>query len=1160
MNRWLPTLSSSRLFCPPLYLRPCSFLAAHAAALSGVPLSLLCFAAAAASSVGATPIETRPGAIPQSAAERDFVRAAAPVFKQFCFDCHGDRKTKAGVNLQRMSVDPDFALLFKTWEKVIVKLEQKEMPPEEKPQPTDAQRKKLIAGVRGALDKFIRETAGDPGRVVLRKLTSAEYAYTIQDLTGLDLELERHFDVDPAGGEGFSNIGDVQFIQDSTLERYLEAAKTVAAHAVIGAGPLQFYRDPGKTGQELSAINRIKEIYQQHGFRTASGEGGLAFGLDHYTKAFYATWRFRHRRELGLGNATLTKLGQDEGIDARFVEHVWAVLNDPSLSFPSSEIAAAWRKLPPPRGRDRQSAESARTACENLYKLLNGWQLGLAENTGEAEVAVVLTENSFHPSLTNSFRLRLAWPAGTTNAAFEISVASIGHDGARPAILWRQPSLRFRQGPGAGAGSRGRFGPTPLKGVVSESSAQRLKFGRAQNGEAIDASDFMTVGSVTLPVEFNVPVGMTQAELVMDARLDLARGDDCVARCAISHQLNEGATVAAIGSFSALLANPNSAATESLRAGVAEFARRLPQISHREAAPADRDPIPPPFDSSYNNAERNEFHYAIKYHRDDRFLTEHILDDAARAQLDQAWTDLLTAFDYHNAFLRFVARKFKLELEEGRGAANLGQEWIQKAPDEPRQFLKTLSEQYASAQRALEAAEPGHIMDALRFAQLAWRRPLSDAEKSRLRSFYANMREEAKLDHPEAIRALLARVLMAPAFLYRVESPIRADREAGTGVSVAVAPQGRGVVPLSDSELASRLSYFLWSSIPDAELSRAAAAGDLRKPEQLIRQARRMLRDPKARRFATEFFGQWFGFYRFVEHRGVDTSRFTEFTDALKSSMYDEAVSFFEHIVREDRPVQDILFADYAFLDRDLARHYGIDLPTVPTNGVARIDGVNQFHRGGLLRLGAVLTATSAPLRTSAVKRGDWVLRRVLGTPIPPPPGDAGSIPPDDVLADGKTVRQRLEAHRRDASCVNCHARIDPLGFALEHFDSIGRWRETYRDGQGIDATGTLNDGTVIAELDGLMEYLRKQRSLFDRNLSAKLLGYALGRSEMVSDRPLLDQMVASLKKDSRFSTLVTRIVSSPQFRFQRRPQLEAARPEQTAAVAQPGRGVHEVQ
>jgi hypothetical protein len=254
--------------------------------------------------------------------------------------------------------------------------------------------------------------------------------------------------------------------------------------------------------------------------------------------------------------------------------------------------------------------------------------------------------------------------------------------------------------------------------------------------------------------------------------------------------------------------------------------------------------------------------------------------------------------------------------------------------------------------------------------------------------------------------------------------------------------------------------------------------------------------------------------------------------------------------------VQDILFADYSFLNRDLANYYGIDLPAVPTNGIARIDGVDRFHRGGLLRLSAVLTATSAPLRTSAVKRGDWVLRRVLGTPIPPPPGDAGSIPPDDVLADGKTVRQRLEAHRRDASCVNCHSRIDPLGFALEHFDSIGRWRETYRDGQAIDASGTLNDGTVISELDGLIEYLRKRRALFDRNLSAKLLGYALGRSEMVSDRPLLDQMVAGLKKDSRFSTLVTGIVSSPQFRFQRRPELEGEPPGRTAAAAQAGRMV----
>jgi hypothetical protein len=198
-----------------------------------------------------------------------------------------------------------------------------------------------------------------------------------------------------------------------------------------------------------------------------------------------------------------------------------------------------------------------------------------------------------------------------------------------------------------------------------------------------------------------------------------------------------------------------------------------------------------------------------------------------------------------------------------------------------------------------------------------------------------------------------------------------------------------------------------------------------------------------------------------------------------------------------------------------------------------------------LLRLGAVLTSTSAPLRTSAVKRGDWILRRVLGRSVPPPPGDAGSIPPDDVLADGKTVRQRLEAHRRDASCVNCHARMDPLGFALEHFDSIGRWRDTYRDGQQIDASGKLNDGTEISEFEGLNEYLLKKEALFNRTLCAKLLGFALGRAEIASDRPLLDQIATGLKTDNRFSMLVRQIVESPQFRYRRGPDTNTQRAEE---------------
>ncbi len=1119
---------------------------------------------------------TVPISKPSSRAEKELSRTAAPLFKQFCFDCHGGKKSKAGVDLERLVAEPDFARHFKAWEKVIAVLDQNEMPPEDKAQPSQTQRRRLVSALRNGLGEFVRHEAGDPGRVVVRHLTSAEYANTIRDLTDLDLGLERGFVNDAVGGEGFSNVGDTQFIQDSTLERYLEAAKVVASHAVIGTGPLRFYADPGRTGQELSAIHRIEEIYRQHGFRTGSGEGGEAYGLDRYAKAFYVAWRFHYRRELGLGRAVLARLAQEEAVDVRFAEHIWTVLSDPSESVPLSEIKEAWRALPRPTGRGNGLNEAARAGCEALPNLLRDWQTGLAPHPVDLEEDDVLTESSFRPALKGSFRVIVQWPPGMTNVSVVLSVVPTAEKvAAKATIVWRQPRVRFRQ-PG-----RRLAEIMPLEPILSRQSAQQLEFGKGVNGKAIDAADFVTTGRVLLPIDFTVPTGATQAEFLVETQLDIEHGDDSPVRCLISGRaVGVNQQSSASGARSVVLSNPNSPESAAWSAGVSEFARKLPQISHREAAPADKDPIPAPFDNRYNSAERNSFHSQIKYHRDDRFLTEHILDDATRARLDGAWVDLLTSFDFHDTFLRFVARKFKLNLGDD-GVRNLSQEGIDRIPEGPRQFFKTLHEHYISTQQKLKAAEPEHIQDVLQFAQLAWRRPLSDQEARRLRSLYSNLREDAKLDHPDAIRSVLGRILVSPEFLYRVESPgLLAGSDRG--------PRGGGRVALSDHELASRLSYFLWSSMPDADLRRAADSGELRKPEQLARQAKRMLQDPKARRFATEFFGQWFGFYRFDGHRGVDAERFTEFTDTLKSAMHDEAVSFFEHIIREDRPVQDILFANYSFLNRELAQHYGIDATAVSTNqstdshvrriserrtkpadkavripsdlahdpnasgepawvlstnALERVTGVNQFNRGGLLGLGAVLTVTSAPLRTSAVKRGDWILRRILGTPVPPPPGDAGSIPADDVLSDHHTVRERLEVHRRDPSCAACHARIDPLGFALEHFDSIGRWRENYRDGQSIDASGTLNTGVRIEGLDGLQRYLRSQESAFHRTLCVKLLGYALGRGELVSDRPLIDRMRTSLQKENRFGNLVAQVVTSTQFRFLRGSDIDSPSP-----------------
>lgn len=1047
---------------------------------------------------------------PQSAArERVSAESLRPLLSHFCFDCHDGQGAEAGIDLRQMIAEPSLAQSFEDWRKVVEMLGTKKMPPADETQPTKAQREKLVTEIRSRLTEIVEQSAGDPGIVAMRRLTSAEYSYTIQDLTGLDLDLSQELDGDAVGGEGFTNIGSVQFLQDSTLERYLHVAKLVAAHAVIGTGPLQFYQDPGKTGFELSAIDRIRKIYRAHGFRTAAGEGGEPFGLDLYERAFFVAWQYQHRQTIGKKTATLASLAAEEGLDVRLVRYIWSVLQQKSPSFPTSEIVDRWKGLPKPQPGDAKSLAAARRKCGQVYHLLRRWQDSLGQNAEDKEQAFLLAADSFQVLPTKSFVMTPIRSNDASTVPLRFIVETVqGSKQQQPLVIWRDASIRFRF-------KDNRLGnPQPLREILSKGDSHRMGIGRNQNaGAEIGPNDFVTRGTVVKAFDLPFPKDARTAKLSVEAEFVLESGQGCIVRCGITEadQPVQGKTV--LG----LLADPTSESFRAWQPGVLEFAHTFPQVSQREPAPSDRDPIPPPFDNTYNNPERNHFHYKIKYHRDDRFLVDHILDDETRRRLDQAWSDLLGSFEYHDAFLKFVANKYELDLN-GKTIDQLDAGWIDQLPPEPAKYVGRLHRQYQSIQQALLDAQPGHLADALDFAGRAWRRPLSDDERQRLRRFYQQLKAEEGLEHRQAIRMLLVRILTSPQFLFRAERPKSKEK----------------IVPLSNWELAGRLSYFLWSSLPDDELRRAAKAGELRDPHQLALQARRMLRHAKSRRLASEFFGQWFGFYRFDRYKGIDPKRFPEFTDELKAAMYDEAACFFEHIIRSNRPVDEVLFADYTFVNRELANHYGIQTWDETTSGFAQIEPVTPSHRGGLFGLGAVLTATSAPLRTSPVKRGDWILRRVLGTPVPPPPPDAGSIPADDVRADGLTVRKRLEAHRRDASCRNCHSRIDPLGFSLENYDAIGRWREHYRDGQAIDASGELNDGTQIDGPLGLRDYLRKNKQLFQRTLCTKLLGYALGRSASVADEKLIGRMMEDLEQDGRFGNLVERIVTSKQFRFQR--------------------------
>jgi hypothetical protein len=522
--------------------------------------------------------------------------------------------------------------------------------------------------------------------------------------------------------------------------------------------------------------------------------------------------------------------------------------------------------------------------------------------------------------------------------------------------------------------------------------------------------------------------------------------------------------------------------------------------------------VPLPFDNTYNSPEHDAFVMKVKYQRTDDFFTNNMVDGADRAALEHAWTDLFGSWPYHDAYLGMLLDHYEVKTGS-RKIADMTPAAIAALPEAARPHIRKLRAHYDAITARMLAGQGQHVDNVLALASRAWRRPLTATETAALRGFYRTSRTATRLPHDAAVRALIARVLMSPAFLYRVES----------------APRGTEIT-LNDWELASRLSFFLWSSIPDEELRRAAAAKELSDPKKLAAQVARMTADPKARRLSTEFFGQWLGFYHFDEYRGVDTGRFPEFTDDVRRSMYEESVATFEYLVRERRPVKEILHADYAFLNKPLAKFYGIDEKLAPTDEVKKVEGTSKFDRGGALRLGSVLTTTSAPLRTSPVKRGDWILRRILSTPTPPPPPDAGTLPADDKSFEGQTLRQRLTAHKKDAKCASCHLRIDPLGFPLEGFDAVGRVRTTYSDGKPVDTTGEFRDKSTIVGAEGLLQYLARQDAKVMTTLSRKMIGYALGRNPQPADRRLIAEMVKA-GGNASFADLATQVVTSRQFR-----------------------------
>jgi hypothetical protein len=404
-----------------------------------------------------------------------------------------------------------------------------------------------------------------------------------------------------------------------------------------------------------------------------------------------------------------------------------------------------------------------------------------------------------------------------------------------------------------------------------------------------------------------------------------------------------------------------------------------------------------------------------------------------------------------------------------------------------------------------------------RLARRAWRRPVTPEEVASLERF-VRLREQEGASLEEGLQAALEAILVSPKFLFRIE------RDPAPGE----------VRRLDDFELASRLSYFLWSSMPDEELFALAEQGRLSEPEVLEAQARRMIADPRARALVENFGGQWLQLRNLAAAR-PDPARFPDFDEELRQAMRTETELFFEEVLRRDRSILDFIDGRYTYLNERLARHYGIEGVKGPHFRRVELDGV---QRSGVLTQASVLTVASYPTRTSPVLRGLWVLENVLGAPPPPPPANVPALD-DSRVGSAATLRQQLERHRADPGCAVCHNRIDPLGFGLENYGPTGAWR-THEGRFPVDAAGELPGGRKFQTPAELKQILREDAPAFARTLTEKLLIYALGRGLARGDRPVIEAIREAVARDAyRFSTLILEIVKSPPFRM-RRAEVEA--------------------
>ena len=1036
-----------------------------------------------------------PAPVPFSELADAYHTQTRPLLEQFCVGCHSTAKQEGDLDLEWFAALADVRRGTTAWLKVGEMLDNGEMPPAESKQPSPEQRKQLRGWVERYLHAESLASAGDPGPVVLRRLNNAEYTYTIRDLTGVDLDPAREFPTDSAAGEGFTNAGNALSMSPALLAKYLDAGKEIARHAVLLPEGIRFSQFTAQRDWTNETLLKIRQFYRQRveivdlGVGTSVGlmnlHGDCRLGqagklpLEKYFAATLA-----ERTALRSGEKTISVVAAERGLNAKYLGLLWANIDATEPSPLLDGLRTRWR--------DAKPEDAAALVTEVAAWQRGLWAFNVVGLMGRKGSGTQWQEPVSPLVVQQEFRLPI--PAVKEGeAAQEVVISLVIGDcsdgNEHDFVVWHQPRLVVDQQP-----------DILLCDIPELNGIDPATFGMHPGGKSLDAASLCVRAPlvITLRLPGTLAAGRT---LVTTAMLDSEAGGDAsvqpdvvLGEAEVKLGLVVAATTATLSTVTALYPDTR---TVSYQDPVLVADQGAAQKKFEAAMEAHRQLFP--ISLCYPQVvPTDEVLTLTQFHREDEHLVRLVLDEAEQREIDRLWDEL-----------RFVSQD-PLKL------AAVLDSLVETTKDHPQdggfnEAVKPFHERADGFGQRLIDCEPKQLDALIDFASHAFRRPLDKQEVDDLRDLYRSLRSE-ELSHEDAFRLVLARVFVAAPFLYRFES----------------VPDGASSAQVSNWELANRLSYFLWSSLPDEELRAKAADGTLGHPEVLEQQTRRMLKDARVRRIGTEFACQWLHIHDFPVTESKSTQLFPEFTE-LRSDMYEESILFLTDLFQSDTSLLGLLNADHTFVNERLAKFY--DVAGIEGESWRRIEGIQQHGRGGILGLAATLAKQSGASRTSPILRGNWVSEVLLGEKLPRPPKDVPQLA--DTVPDGLTERQMIERHSSDAACAKCHQRVDPLGFALEGFDAIGRRREQNQTGLAIDTRTKLADGHEIDGLAGLRGYLLEQRrSVVVGQFCRKLLGYALGRETQLSDQPLLAEMQRKLAENGyRTSTAVLTIVQSRQLR-----------------------------